>query len=163
MKTFIFLCFVLFAAIAGFIALNWSALSAPMTLSLGVAAIQEPLGWVMLGLLAVVSVFFLLWIVAAQISATREARSLSRELEVTNDLAREAEAYRYAELHQYIAKEIKTQSGREEASHQALLAKLSDLQKDLRTAIEESGNSLTAYFGRLEDQIERDHPHAGRR
>jgi len=163
MKTFIFLFLVLLAAVAGFAALNWSALSVPMALSLGIAAVEVPLGWLMLGLLAGVSVFFLLWVIATQISAIREARRLSDELEVTSDLARLAEANRFAELRQFVDRELKSQSRQAEASDQALTAKLSDLQRDLRTAIEESGNSLAAYFGRLEDQIERDLPRAGRR
>jgi hypothetical protein len=162
MKTWIFFFILLSAAVAGIAALNWAAISMPVRLSLGAAEIKAPLGWILLGPLAVVSVFFLLWIVALQFSAIRRAHKQARDLEESYALAAEAESFRFTELRQFVTTELKNQSDRIEAYNQELLAKLDGIRQDLRTDIQESGNALAAHFGELEDELKhpphRDHP-----
>ena len=50
MKIHTFLLVIGLIAIAAFAALNWSAITKPTTLSLGVATFQAPLGFLMLAL-----------------------------------------------------------------------------------------------------------------
>jgi uncharacterized integral membrane protein len=117
---------VILVAVAIFAALNWSAFMAPTTLSLGVAQIQAPLGLIMLGLVAVLTTLFLLYVVYLQTSVLLEARRHAKQLQVQRELADQAEASRFTELRTYLE------------------SRLSELE-----------NSLSAHIGELRDRLER--------
>ena len=150
----LFLLLVL-VAISAFAALNWSAFMAPTTLSLGVAVVQAPLGLVMLGLLAFLTALFLVFVVYVQASVLVDARRHARELHANRELADRAEASRFTELRGYLEVELKKLAGLDAESRAAIQARLDRLDHDLRSAVEESGNTLAAYFGELEDRLER--------
>lgn len=97
----VFLLIVL-AAVVVFAGLNWSAIMAPTTLSLGIAKVQAPLGLVMLGLVAVLTTLFLLYVVYLQTTVLIETRRHARELHVQRELADQAEASRFTELRGYL-------------------------------------------------------------
>lgn len=142
-------------AIAAFTALNWSAFMTPATLSLGVANVQAPLGLVMLGLLAFLVALFLVFVVYLQTSVLLEARRHARELQANRELAGQAEASRFTELRGFIEAELKKQVGLDAESRAVVLARLDQLDRDLRSVVEQSGNTLAAYIGELEDRLER--------
>ena len=146
---------VVVAAITAFAALNWSAFMTPTTLSLGVAAVQAPLGLVMLGLLACLTALFLVFVVYLQASVLFDARRHARELQVNRELADQAEASRFTELRGFLEAELKRQAGLDAESRAAVLARLDQLDRDLRSAVEQSGNTLAAYIGELEDRLEK--------
>lgn len=141
-------------AVAAFAALNWSAFMAPTTLSLGVAEVQAPLGLIMLGLIAVITALFLLFVVYMQTTVLLEARRHARELQANRDLADKAEASRVTELRAYLDAELQQQVVRDGELHAALLARLDQVEHELRAAVEESGNTLAAYIGELEDRLQ---------
>ncbi|MHB8150115.1 MAG: LapA family protein [Desulfobulbia bacterium] len=143
------------AAIAVFTALNWSAFMAPATLSLGVANVQAPLGMVMLGLVAFLAALFLVFVVYLQTSVLLEARRHARELQANRELADQAEASRFTELRGFLEAELKREAGLNAESRAIVLARLDQLDRDLRSAVEQSGNTLAAYIGELEDRLER--------
>ena len=143
------------AAIAVFTALNWSAFMAPATLSLGVANVQAPLGLVMLGLVAFLAALFLVFVVYLQTSVLLEARRHARELQANRELADQAEASRFTELRGFLEAELKREAGLNAESRVVVLARLDQLDRDLRSAVEQSGNTLAAYIGELEDRLER--------
>ncbi len=58
----IFLLLIL-GTIAAFSLLNWNAFITPTTLSLGLTEIQAPLGVIMLGVVAFLTAFFLVFVV----------------------------------------------------------------------------------------------------
>ena len=125
--------FALAALLIGlFAALNWATFTTPTALSLGVATVQGPLGLIMLGLLAGVSALFLAWVIYLQGSVLLETRRQARELQAQRDLADKAEASRFTELRQFIESEFARQRG----------------------VIEQTGNSLSAFIGELEDRLE---------
>ena len=64
------LLLVVLITIALFAAINWSAFIAPVPLSLVVTTTQAPLGLIMLGLMALLTVLFLMFVVYLQTSAT---------------------------------------------------------------------------------------------
>ena len=142
-------------AIAAFTALNWSAFMTPTTLSLGVANVQAPLGLVMLGLVAFLAALFLVFVVYLQTSVLLEARRHARELQANRELAGQAEASRFTELRGFLEAELKRQAGLDAESRAVVLARLDQLDRDLRSAVEQSGNTLAAYIGELEDRLER--------
>lgn len=142
-------------AVAAFAALNWSAFMAPTTLSLGVAEVQAPLGLIMLGLIAVITALFLLFVVYMQTTVLLEARRHARELQANRDLADKAEVSRFTELRAYLDAELQQQATRDDEMHAALLARLEQVEQGLRASVEESGNTLAAYIGELEDRLQK--------
>jgi len=145
---------VLLAALALFAAINWQAFVAPTPLSLIVTQVQAPLGLIMLGFTVAIATAFLIFIVYMQTSVVFELRRQARALEAQRELADSAEASRFTELREYLARELSslrtgTQPGNE------LQIKLDQLQRDLREEIHTAGNTLAAYIGELEERLER--------
>jgi hypothetical protein len=155
MKTRTLFLILILLTTAGFSALNWSAFTAPTRLSLGVADVQAPLGLLMLGLLIFVSAVFLVFLVYLQTTVLLDARQHARELQSNRKLADQAEASRFTELRGFLDAELKRQLVQDAESRAAVLARLDQLDRDLRTAVEQSGNSLAASIGELEDRLER--------
>ena len=151
----VLLVFVL-GAIAVFSALNWSAFMSPTSLSLGFATVQGPLGLIMLGLTALVTVLFLAFVVYLQTSVLIDARRHARELKAQRELADEAEASRFTELRGLVEEVLQKLEGQWEESRTSLLARLDQLERDLGSRIEQTGNTLAAYIGELEDRLERE-------
>lgn len=145
---------VLLAALALFAAINWQAFVAPTPLSLIVTQVQAPLGVIMLGFTVAIATAFLIFIVYMQAGVVLELRRQARALEAQRELADSAEASRFTELREYLARELGslrtgTQPGNE------LQLKLDQLQRDLREEIHTAGNTLAAYIGELEERLER--------
>jgi uncharacterized integral membrane protein len=158
MKLSSLLLILVLAIIAVFSALNWTVFLAPTELSLGYATVQMPLGLVMLGLLVFVTALFLAFIVYLQTSVLLEARRHSRELQANRDLAENAEASRLKELRTFLEAELTRQSDFNAESRTALLERIDQLERDIRTVTEQSGNTLAAYIGELEDRLEKRSP-----
>jgi hypothetical protein len=123
---------VVLALAVAFLALNWSALSAPMTLSLGFASVQASPGLLMLALLAVLGALFAAW----AMSMLAESHHQARELQTQRELADKAEASRFTELRGVVHDELR---------------RLSD---DMRITVEQNANTLSAQLGALEDRLE---------
>jgi uncharacterized integral membrane protein len=131
------------ALTATFAAVNWSAFTAPTTLSLVFTAIEAPLGLIMLAITAVIAVLFLAFIVYLQTSVLLEARRHAKALEAQRQLADQAEASRFTELRSYLETALAGQSAERQAVKAELLAR-----------VDQTGNSLAAYIGELEDRLE---------
>ena len=130
--------FVLLIALVGLFALiNWSAFSALTSLSLGFTTVQAPLGLLMLGLVVFLCVLFTVWVISLQAGSLMDSRRQTKELQAQRDLADKAEASRFTEL------------------RTALMARLDRLQDESRLALDQSGNSVAAHIGQLEDRLER--------
>ena len=141
--------------IAVFAAANWSTFVTPTTLSLLFATIQAPLGLVMLGFTALLTALFLLFIAYLQASLFLDTRRHMRELQAQRALADQAEASRIAELRSYLDAELPKLSKEITESRIAVEAHLDRLELDLRSVVEQAGNTLAAYIGELEDRLER--------
>jgi len=97
---------LLLAALAAFVVANWSAFTAPTSLSLLVGTVQAPLGLLMLMITALLGVLFLAYIVWLQTSVLLESRRLNRELAAQRQLADQAESSRFTELRAHIDQSI---------------------------------------------------------
>ena len=155
MRLYTLLLLIVLAAIAAFAVLNWNVFIAPTDLSLGVTRVQVPLGLVMLGLLIFVAALFLVFVVYLQTSALLENRRHTRELHANRELADNAEASRFTELRKFLEDELLKQTNLNKESHSEVLARLLELEQDLRAFIEQSGNTLAAYIGELDDRLEK--------
>ncbi|MDQ8023881.1 MAG: hypothetical protein REI94_18725 [Moraxellaceae bacterium] len=141
-RTLILLLAVL--ASLAFIFLNWGAISTPGPLSLGFIVVEAPLGWVLLGILAMLSALFLGFVAHLQTTLLVETRRHTKELEAQRALANSAEASRFTELRQYL-----------ESMTQANVDRQAQQEAAVRAAIEETGNMVAAHLGELEDRLER--------
>jgi len=155
MRLYSLLLLIILAVIAAFAALNWNVFIAPTDLSLGVTGVQVPLGLIMLGGLVFVAVLFLVFVAYLQSYALLETRRHKRELHASRELADNAEASRFTELRKFLEDELLKQANLNKESHSEILAKFVELEQDLRTFIEQSGNTLAAYIGELDDRLEK--------
>lgn len=156
------LLLLVLAATAGFVSLNWDAMLAPADLSIGVATVKMPLGLVMLGLMVLITALFLILVVWLQTSVLLETRRQAKEIKASRELADQAEASRFTELRSFIEAELGQRGGQGGESLAATLARIEQLDRDLRLSIEQSGNTLAAYIGELEDRLEKTVPPSGR-
>jgi uncharacterized integral membrane protein len=142
-------------AVAVFTAINWNAFVTPTTLSVVFAKVEAPLGLVLLGFVAVLTLLFLVYVVYLQSSVLIESRRYARELQAQRELADQAEASRFSQLHSFLDSELRRVAQKSEELKTGLLAKLEELERELRSVVEQSGNTLAAYIGEIEDRLER--------
>jgi hypothetical protein len=141
--------------IAIFAFLNWAAFMAPTTLSVGFTTLEAPLGLILLAVTGALTILFLIYLVYLQSSALLESRRFSRELQTQREVADNAEASRFNHLQSFLETELGQLGNETLESKTAMLAKLDELERDLRATIEQSGNTLAAYLGEIEDRFER--------
>ena len=149
------LLFVL-GAIGAFAAINWGAFTTPTTLSLVFTTAQAPLGLIMLGLAAILTVLFLIFVVYLQTSMIIETRRHAREARAQRELAEQAETSRFSDLRVFLEAELPKLTTQAEGFKADLQTRMDQLDQDLRSAIEQAGNTLSAYIGELEDRLERE-------
>jgi uncharacterized integral membrane protein len=149
------LVLIVFGVLAAFASVNWSSFMAPTSLSLLFTTIQAPLGLVMLGFTALLSALFLLFIAYLQASMLMDARRHARELQAQRTLADQAEASRVAELRGFLEAGLPKLAEEITESRIAVERRLDRLEQDLRTVVEQAGNTLAAYIGELEDRLDR--------
>lgn len=138
------LVIVVLVLIGLFSILNWSVLLAPTDLTLGFTTVKAPLGLIMLGLIVMLAAMFLIYIVVLQAAMMSESRRVAKELKAQRELADKAEASRFDELRQLHS-----------ADMERLLARIDQLDRELRSAIEANANGINATLGELDDRLQR--------
>ncbi|OIP15133.1 MAG: Signal transduction histidine kinase [Comamonadaceae bacterium CG_4_9_14_3_um_filter_60_33] len=147
------LLILVIALITAFTVLNWNVFLANTTLSFGVTHLDAPLGLIMLGLLIFVVAYCLVYVLYLQSNVLIDTRRNAKELHTNRELADKAEASRLTELRGFVEAGLKQSTEQDKAAQQALLARLDALETSLRSSVEQSGNSLSAYIGELEDRL----------
>ncbi len=135
---------VLLALLVVFAVVNWGTFIAPTTLNLVFTSVQAPLGLVMLGFTALLTVVFLGYVMYVQMSALAASRKHSDELRRQRELADKAEASRFTELRQYLEQEM-----------DGLRVSQRDSEARLREELTAAANSLAASIGEVDDRLER--------
>ncbi len=138
------LVIVVLVLIGIFSVLNWGVLMAPTDLTLGFTAVKAPLGLIMLGLIVLLAAVFLIYVVVLQAAMMSESRRVAKELKAQRELADTAEASRFDELRQLHS-----------ADMERLLARVDQLDRELRSAIEANANGINATLGELDDRLQR--------
>lgn len=149
------LLLVVLTGIVVFAGVNWSVITAPTTVSLLVTDVQAPLGLILFGITVLLTVLFLIFAVYLQTSVLLDARRHSRELQAQRELADQAEASRFTDLRGFLETELRKLGGQVAESRTGVTGRLDQAEQNLRTTIEQTGNSLSAYLGELEDRLER--------
>lgn len=149
------LILVVLGLLAIFAIFNWSAFVAPTALTLGFATVEAPLGLILLGIVGVVSALFLVYVVFLQSTSLMDSRRQARELQVQREIADRAEVSRFEQLRAAMENELQRLEKQSVESQAAIIARLDDLERDMRAAMEQSGNTLAAYLGEIEDRLDR--------
>jgi hypothetical protein len=144
MKTPTILLLAVLALIVVFAVVNWNVIMAPTTVSMLVTDVQAPLGLILLSITLLLTALFLIFVVYLQTGVLLDARRHSRELQAQRELADKAEASRFTDLRTYLDLELRK-----------LAEQVTGVREDLRASIEQSGNTLAAYIGELEDRLEK--------
>jgi hypothetical protein len=110
---------------------------------------------ILLAIVALVTLLFLIYIVFLQSSSLMESRRQARELQSQRELADRAEDSRFQQLRSAMETELKNLEAQANESKAAILGRLDALERDVRLAVEQSGNSVAAYLGEIEDRVER--------
>lgn len=124
---------VALALLALFAAVNWSALTAPTTLSFVAFTVEGPLGLILLAFALGFALLFLGYAAMQRTAMLMESRRHAQEMKAQRDLAERAEASRLAELRQQVEREF----------------------AQVRTVIEESSNGLAAAIGQIDEKLGR--------
>lgn len=143
------------AALAVFAALNWSAFTAPTSLSLVFGTVEAPLGVLLLGVIALLAVVFLTFVVYLQTTVLMESRRSARELGAQRDLADKAEASRFTALQGYIEERLARVETQAAAQQAELRGRIEASERAITQALEQSSNGLAAHIAELDDRIER--------
>jgi uncharacterized integral membrane protein len=127
-----------------FIILNWSVFAAPARFYFVIGTISIPIGLVMLGLIALVTLGYAIWLGIWQSKLLMDYRSQSKELQSQRALADDAEASRFTALSALLRDEMAKQDARFEAAFTALRNELRDTE-----------HSLAATLGEMDDRQRR--------
>ena len=146
---------VLLAMFAAFVALNWSVITAPTTLSFGFGTAQAPLGLLLLGFTVLIAAMFLLLLAVQQATVLVETRRAAKELTAQRALADQAEASRFTALGEHLDTELRRLESQAVARQATLSHRLDVLEQGLRAHVDQAGNSLAAFIGELDDRVER--------
>lgn len=134
---------------------NWSAFMSPTTLTFGVGTVEAPLGLILLAIVGLITLLFLIYIVLLQSSSLLESRRQTRELQSQRELADRAEESRFQQLRSAMETELRNLDTQAKESKATILTRLDALERDMRLTVEQSGNTLAAYLGEIEDRFER--------
>jgi uncharacterized integral membrane protein len=149
------LILVVLAALVIFVAINWSAFTVPTALSMLFTTVEAPLGLILLGIVALLTALFLVYVLYLQSSVLMENRRHARDLQAQRELAEQAEVSRFSQLRYFLENELRKLTDQNQTSQAGILARLDQLDRELRAAVEQSGNTLAAYMGEIEDRLER--------
>jgi len=84
-----------------------------------------------------------------------DTRQHAKELQSNRKLADQAEASRFTELRSFLELELKKQLDQDGHSRAAVLTRIDQMEATLRLVVEQSGNSLAATLGELEDRLDK--------
>ena len=149
------LILVVLAVLVIFVAINWNAFTVPTALSMLFTTVEAPLGLILLGIVALLTALFLIYVLYLQSSVLMENRRHARDLQTQRELAEQAEVSRFSQLRYFLEEELRKLTDQNEASRAGIIARLDQLDRELRGAVEQSGNALAAYLGEIEDRLER--------
>ncbi|MCM2326692.1 MAG: LapA family protein [Lysobacter sp.] len=144
-----------FALLAAFAALNWVAMAAPVTLSLGFADVSAPLGIVMLAFIAAISGLFVVYIVLLQAGVILEARRLTKEVKAQRELADTAEASRFTQLRTLLESELRRIEAQGAAFGRDFGALMEQSERGMQQKLAEATGTLSAYLGEIDDKLDR--------
>ncbi len=133
---------------------NWDTLNTPANLSFLVFHLEAPLGIVLLGAIVAFVALFTAYTLILRTAMLMDARRYERELRSQQKLAEQAEASRLSELRSQLEQSFAELHDTADTTRKELGTRLDGMEQTLRNIIEESGRSLSAYIGEVEDKLD---------
>jgi uncharacterized integral membrane protein len=127
-----------------FLILNWSVFAQPASFYFVVGTISLPIGVVMLGLVALVTLAYAISLGLWQARLLMDYRRQSKELQTQRSLADDAESSRFTALTALVREEMAKQDARLEAAFTAL-----------RNEMRDTEHSIAATLGEMDDRQRR--------
>jgi uncharacterized integral membrane protein len=146
--------FLLLAILAAFVFVNWSAFTAPTSLSVVFTTIEAPLGLLLLGFTALITAVFLFLLLVQQAGVIVEARRTAKELSAQRALADQAEASRFTALREHLDQALQRLETQSVAHKDGLTQRLDRLEETLRAHVDQTASTLAAYIGEVDNRVE---------
>ncbi len=134
--------------LALFAGINWPAFTQPTKLNLLFTQTETPLGTVMLGVVAVLTVLYVLFTLGIEAAALTEVRRYARDLHQARKLLEKEEESRFVNLKAYLEAELAEL--REEL--QAIQDQLQKRTQELKAALQDESGSLSTQIDSLKVQ-----------
>lgn len=153
-----FISVAAFLLVGLFAAVNWAAITTPVTVSLIVTSAQAPLGLILLVAALVLGLGNLAIAMTWRTSMLVESRKLSRDLHTERDRADRVEASRLTELRADVVRELaalRTAIDDARLGVQTVQARVDDLHTSVTKTVQESANGVAASLGEVEDKLDR--------
>lgn len=149
MKIRTFLMVIGLIVVIAFVALNWSAITMQTTLSLGVAAVHAPMGFVILGLSTIFTLLFIVFVIYSKASRFLRERHLTREIKARQELQDNDEGLNISELRDQLGLKLERQTDLYSGLSERMLVRLEQLDAVLRSATKELGRTFRAPVGSM--------------
>ncbi len=141
-------------ALAVFAMLNWEEFTRVSTLNLGWQTVTAPLGAILLGLLALVTLLFIATSVATHTRHMMETRQHQRTLHAQRELAERAEASRFTDLRTQLDNHLRESRQREMNAASEMEQTVARIQRELRNQVEQLQRALGMRLGEMEARLE---------
>lgn len=135
---------VVLLLVASFLVLNWGAITAVAKFSLVFTTVEAPVGLVMLSIIVLLAATFAGYVIVWQGASLLDARRRDKQLQAQRQLAEQAEASRFVALRDQIREEFAR-----------LADRIAQAEEGVRAEIRDSGNSLAASLGEIDDRLQR--------
>ncbi len=153
MKLVLIIIAVVFVILLVFTAANWQVLTTVTPLSFVVFSIEGPLGVILLGVSFVLTLLVVAYALLLRTNWLMESRRLNRHLEEQRELAEKAESSRITALQEMLRQEFDALTIALNKVGEANTARIEAAERSLVKIIEDTGNSLTANIGYLDDKL----------
>jgi uncharacterized integral membrane protein len=147
------LLLIVFAALAVFVVVNWSAFTTPTTLSLLAMSVEAPLGLIMLAITGALALIFLAYAFWLQTTVLIETRRMAREVEAQRQLADQAEVSRFTALREALDARFDQLDAIAQTGGSDHVVALSRAGEDLRTHIDPATYGLSAQIAELDERL----------
>lgn len=144
---------IVFVSLAIFAAANWQVLTTVTPLSFVAFSVEGPLGVILLGVSLVLTLLVLAYALLLRTSWLMESRRINRQLEEQRELAEKAESSRIIALQEMLKNEFENVNESLQKISNTDLAKIEEAERSLTKTIEDSGNSIMAHIGYLDDKL----------
>ena len=131
-------------SIIAFVALNWSSVISPTNLSLGIAGIDAPYGFFILGLLTLFSLSFFALNFYSKTEDSGKKRQQMEEPPFSQEITDKVKALQIIEMREQLSEKLKKQTDLYSNLSAAMLTRLEQLDNILRSTTEELGNGFLA-------------------
>lgn len=153
MKLVLIIIAIVFVILLVFTAANWQVLTTMTPLSFVVFSIEGPLGIILLGVCLVLTLLVVAYALLLRTNWLMESRRLNRQLEEQRELAEKAESSRITALQEMLRQEFDALTIALHEMGKSNAAQIESFEKSLGKLVEDTGNSITASIGYLDDKL----------